>query len=389
VLDEKWAILEFIAKGGMGEVYRAHQLNLKRDVAIKVISQEWIESLDGDTEEIDNALERFLAEVQTMAQIRHANVLQIYDFGSTTIPKGGRDVTVEYIVMEYIPGKTLRHTMSEEGFDSDEDAIKHWISNYFFPVLDGVQALHKLGIIHRDLKPDNVLLDGEIPKIADFGLARSSRMTPITRSVDVKGSPGYMSPEHFFDLRKTDQQADVYSLGKILFEAIVGKIDSNQLPFNQVNLPDPSTPFMREIDRILRAATAEEKKDRLKSVTELYFALSNAKNISVVSTPPPETVKPMAVRVQGRQSAPWLWACLLVAFVAVVSIAATNYTPATGVNHVPRGVSNSPPTSGSTVPHRGSSGLISKQRPVARPNTVAPGSNWAQDCDTEPGYRRW
>ena len=65
VLDGKWAILEFIAKGGMGEVYRAHQLNLKRDVAVKVISMEWLESLDGDLEEINNAMERFRAEVQT------------------------------------------------------------------------------------------------------------------------------------------------------------------------------------------------------------------------------------------------------------------------------------------------------------------------------------
>ncbi len=252
VLDGKWAILEFIAKGGMGEVYRAHQLNLKRDVAVKVISMEWLESLDGDLEEINNAMERFRAEVQTMAQIRHTNVLQIYDFGSATIQKGGEDVTIEYIVMEYIPGKTLRHTMSEEGFYPDEDAIKHWISGYFLPVLDGVQTLHQLGIIHRDLKPDNVLMDGEIPKIADFGLSRSSCITPITRSIDVKGSPGYMSPEHFFDLRKADQQADIYSLGKILFEAIVGTISTEKLPFSQVSLPDPTTPFMREMDRILR-----------------------------------------------------------------------------------------------------------------------------------------
>jgi serine/threonine-protein kinase len=279
--------------------------------------------------------------------------------------------------------------MSEEGFDPDEDAIKKWISRCFFPVLDGVQALHKLGIVHRDLKPDNVLLDGDIPKIADFGLARSSRMTPITRSMDVKGSPGYMSPEHFFDLKNAGQQADIFSLGKILFEAIVGRIDSKQLPFNQVSLPDPSTPFMKEIDRIIRAATAEEKKDRLKSVTELYFALSNAKTISVESTPPSGVIKPAAVRVQGKQSAPWLWAILAVALVAVVSIAATNYTPATGVNHVPGVVSNSPPTSDSTVPHRGSSGLVNRQRPFTNPNTVAPRSNWAQDCDTDPGYRRW
>jgi len=286
ILDGKWAILEFIAKGGMGEVYRAHQLNLKRDVAVKVISQEWLESLDADAEEINNAFERFIAEVQTMAQIRHANILQIYDFGSASIQKEGEEIAVEYIVMEYIPGKTLRHTMSEEGFYPDEDDTKNWISDYFMPVLDGVQAMHKLGIVHRDLKPENVLMDEDTPKIADFGLARSSRMTPITRSIDVKGSPAYMSPEHFFDFSKADQQADVYSLGKILYEAVMGKITTERLPFKQVSLPDPVTPYLRELDRIIRAATAEDKEDRLASVEQLRNDLSETLGGLNFVTPP-------------------------------------------------------------------------------------------------------
>jgi len=87
VLNDKWVIIEFVGKGAMGEVYRAHQLNLKRDVAIKVISQEMLASLEADPEEIETAIQRFRREVQAMARVRHHNVLQIFDYGSEIIHK--------------------------------------------------------------------------------------------------------------------------------------------------------------------------------------------------------------------------------------------------------------------------------------------------------------
>ena len=216
VLNEKWVIIEFIGKGAMGEVYRAHQLNLKRDVAIKVISPEMLSSFDDDPEEIKIAFQRFQREVQSMARTRHANIVQIYDYGTEAIIKEGNGFPVEYIVMEYVPGATLRHTMSEEGFFPEQDLAQNWLEKYFIPLLDGVEAIHSRDIIHRDLKPENVLMDGDIPKIADFGIARSSLMQPVTQSIEVKGTPAYMSPEHFFDFKNAAQQSDIYSLGKIL-----------------------------------------------------------------------------------------------------------------------------------------------------------------------------
>ncbi|HDM77061.1 MAG TPA: serine/threonine protein kinase, partial [Deltaproteobacteria bacterium] len=121
VLNGKWVILEFIARGGMGEVYRAHQLNLKRDVAIKIISHELLRELQDDEEEFESVLTRFRYEVRAMAQIRHPNVIQIYDYDSVTVERNDEEVVVEYIVMEYIPGRTLRSTMSEDGFYPEED----------------------------------------------------------------------------------------------------------------------------------------------------------------------------------------------------------------------------------------------------------------------------
>jgi serine/threonine-protein kinase len=104
-----------------------------------------------------------------MSQIRHPNVLQIFDYGSDSIKKDGEDSSIEYIAMEYIPGATLRFTMSEEGFHPDQEIIKDWLEEHFLPMLDGVEAMHELGMVHRDLKPENVFMDGTTPKIAEPG----------------------------------------------------------------------------------------------------------------------------------------------------------------------------------------------------------------------------
>jgi serine/threonine-protein kinase len=296
IVQDKWVILEFIDKGAFGEVYRAHQLNLQRDVAIKVVSQDWLKSTIEDDEEIDIALQRFRREVHAMARIRHSNVLQVFDNGSMEIKKNGNGYPVEFIVMEYIPGDTLRFTMSEEGFYPEQDLTKEWLENYYFPVLEGVKAIHALDIVHRDLKPENVLMDGQIPKIADFGLARSSRLKPVTQSIDVKGTAHYMSPEHFFDFRKADQRADIYSLGKILFEAIAGKIGEGTLP----------------------NATAEKKEERTDSVDNLRRALLDA--IDTIK-------KPEAIRVSEKPTSSsflhkpkWIWTGIAIAVISVATM---------------------------------------------------------------------
>jgi serine/threonine-protein kinase len=320
VLDGKWAILEFIGKGGMGEVYRAHQLNLKRDVAIKVVSQQWLQSLDGDEAEIENVLQRFRREVQAMAQIRHANILQVHDYGTAAVQKEEEEFVVEYIVMEYIPGATIRFTMSDDGFYPEEDTVKRWLLDYFLPVLDGVQAMHEGGIIHRDLKPENVLMDGETPKIADFGLARSSNVKPMTRSVDMMGSPLYMSPEHFLDFRKADQRADIYSLGKMLFEAVNGKITPETIPFKAASLATQHNPFFKQLDRIIQHATAEDKEERLGS------ALEFRNDLLAVIEPSKAIAAPDDSRFLGHFSAfgrgKWLWSGVAIATILAASILA-------------------------------------------------------------------
>jgi serine/threonine-protein kinase len=254
-----------------------------------------------------------------MSQIRHPNVLQIFDYGSDSIKKDGEDSSIEYIVMEYVPGATLRFTMSEEGFHPDQETIKDWLEEHFLPVLDGVQAMHDLGMVHRDLKPENVLIDDRTPKIADFGLARSTRMAPVTQSVDIKGTMPYMSPEHFLDFKKADQRADIYSLGKILFEAIAGKIPPETIPFKSAGLAKAETPFLQKLDRIIQEATVEEREDRIESVAELRKAILEAIDSLKNETAPDisEAPAPPLFFYQAK----WIWTGIAVALISMLAMA--------------------------------------------------------------------
>jgi serine/threonine protein kinase len=171
--------------------------------------------------------------------------------------------------------------MSKDGFYPEEDLTRDWIVSYFLPVLDGVEAMHEAQIIHRDLKPGNILIDGKVPKITDFGLARSSRWRPVTQSVDVKGTVIYMAPEQFLDLKRSDHRADIYSLGKVLFEAIAGEITRHAKPLKRASLKDPDRPFFKSLDRIIQAATAEERDERPGSVKEMQNAIQETLGTAV------------------------------------------------------------------------------------------------------------
>lgn len=316
VVNDKWVILELIGRGGMGEVYRAHQLNLNRDIAIKVISPRWLEDIADNTYEAETCIERFRREVQVMAQLRHPNVLQIFDYGSISVTKDHGTVVVQFIAMEYIPGSTLRATMPAEGFYPEEESMKEWLRTYFLPLLEGVGALHELDIVHRDLKPENVLLDRNVPKITDFGLARSCKTKPITQSFDIKGTPPYMPPEQFLDLKRTDQRTDVYSLGKILYEAVDGRMTSDTIPFKKACLKTPDTFFFQSVDAIIQKATMEERNERFPSVDALREALEELLKNERKPRLSPEILP--ARPITQRRSGPFTVMTILAAAVAIV-----------------------------------------------------------------------
>jgi serine/threonine-protein kinase len=309
-------ILSFIDKGGMGEVYRAHQSNLNRDVAIKVVSQEWLESIDEGDEDAETLVHRFRREVQAMAQIRHPNILQVFDHDAITVKGCDQDASIEYIAMEYIPGGSLGDTMSEEGFYPEEDLFKAWVKRYFIPVLSGVMGLHDNGIVHRDLKPENILMDQDTPKISDFGLARSSRLKPVTQSMVVKGSPHYMSPEHFFDFKRADQRADVYSLGKILFETVEGKIKTGTTPFKNVSLSEAESQFLKRLDRIISEATEENRSKRTDTVKDLRDQLIGLLKDEIVPQRSQTAGKRKTIRLFSNPK--WKWIGIVAATLSVL-----------------------------------------------------------------------
>jgi eukaryotic-like serine/threonine-protein kinase len=317
ILNEKWVILEFIGRGGMGEVYRAHQITLKRDVAIKVISREWLSCIAEDEQEMETAMQRFEYEVRAMAQLRHPNVLQVFDYGSDMVRLDEEDTTIHYIVMEYIPGNTLRETMSDHGFEPEEELMRMWVIRYFLPILDGVEAIHKADMVHRDLKPENFLIHGDIPKIADFGIARSCRWRAVTNSIDIKGTIMYMPPEQFMDFRRADHRADIYSLGKILYEAATGRIRSQNKRTNlkSVGLEKPETPFFQKLDNIIRMATAEEKEKRLDSIEKLRSEILHS--LSLIEGSDKSTSEAFT-RKTGFHSPAWIWTGIVIAVLSMV-----------------------------------------------------------------------
>ena len=189
----------FIAKGGMGAVYKANQRSLDRDVAIKVLPREF-----GADPEFRSSFE---TEAKAMAKLNHPNLIGVYDFGDVE--------GMPYIVMEYVDGKSLYHSAWNKQIEPLQavEIVK--------AICHGLGHAHENGIIHRDIKPANILLTPKAePKIGDFGLAQPAG---DDGSGIVMGTPGYSSPEYIHDHTSADHRADLYALGVILHELLTSQ----------------------------------------------------------------------------------------------------------------------------------------------------------------------
>jgi hypothetical protein len=203
-VPEGYELLEVIGRGGMGVVYRARQVRLNRLVALKMVSAGGNASPE--------ALLRFLAEAESIARLRHANIVQVYDRGDCD--------GLPFFSMEYFAAGSLAQRI--DGTPWPAVAAARALEQ----VARGVAEAHRLGIIHRDLKPANILLgDDGTPKVADFGLAKSLESgSDLTRTDRVLGTPSYMAPEQAEGhTRTTGRAADIYSLGAIFYELITGR----------------------------------------------------------------------------------------------------------------------------------------------------------------------
>jgi serine/threonine-protein kinase len=207
-------ILSLLGKGGMGEVYRARDLKLKREVAIKILPDEF--SLDPDR------VSRFQREAELLASLNHPNIAAIYDLAEVS--------ETRFLVLELVEGKTLAEVIASRGALPVEEAL-----NIAIQICDALETAHQKGVIHRDLKPANIKIapDGKV-KLLDFGLARIYQETPTQELSDsptllsrtgggvILGTPSYSSPEQARG-RAVDKRSDIWAFGCVLYEMLTGR----------------------------------------------------------------------------------------------------------------------------------------------------------------------
>jgi len=215
VLADRYLISKKLGEGGMGEVYLAEHVRMKRKVAVKVMRK----ALTSDAASIG----RFHREAENASQINHPNVAAVYDFGETSLD-GSDDNKIVYLAMEFVDGEPLTEVLAREG---TLDHIR--ASDIISQVAEALGAAHALGILHRDLKPDNVMIgktrsQTDLVKLLDFGIARvMGRDTQhFTSTGLVVGTPEWMSPEQIAGDQLTTR-ADIYALGLIAFRALTGQ----------------------------------------------------------------------------------------------------------------------------------------------------------------------
>jgi beta-lactam-binding protein with PASTA domain/tRNA A-37 threonylcarbamoyl transferase component Bud32 len=250
LLDGRYQVRSRIARGGMATVYLATDLRLERRVAIKVMHAH----LSDDVKFRD----RFIQEARSAARLAHPNVVNVFD--------QGQDSDMAYLVMEYLPGITLRDLLQEHNRLTTDQTL-----DILEAVLAGLSAAHKAGIVHRDLKPENVLLadDGRI-KIGDFGLARAASANTATGAA-LLGTIAYLSPE-LVTRGIADTRSDIYAVGIMTYEMLTGKQpfvgeQPMQIAYQHANdtVPAPGIENQNvplELDELVLWATAREPDER-------------------------------------------------------------------------------------------------------------------------------
>lgn len=256
VLQGRYVIEEKIGNGGMAVVYMAKDKVLNREVAVKILKDEFTT----DSEFI----KRFNDEAQSAASLTHPNIVSVYDVGTDG---------VYYIVMELVKGKTLKEIVTAEGKLSWK-----WSVNIAKQVLSALDMAHRNGIVHRDIKPHNIIITEEgIAKVTDFGIAKAITKATMTAYGSIIGSVHYFSPEHAKG-GVTDAKSDLYSLGIVMYEMVTGKVPFDadtpvSVALKQVQekpvdakILNPSIP--EGLNYIIMKAMAKSKDERYDSATE-------------------------------------------------------------------------------------------------------------------------
>jgi serine/threonine protein kinase len=285
-------IIELIGRGGMGFVFKARQLHLDREVALKLLPAKF--STD------PHFAERFTREARVLAKLNHPNIVMVHDFGFA----GG----FYYLTMEYVEGLNLRQAMRMGKF-SPAEALA------IVPkICDALQFAHEQGVLHRDIKPENLLLDvrGRV-KIADFGIAKlvgeESTSPTLTGTGASLGTPHYMAPEQFENPSQVDHRADIYSLGVVFYEMLTG-----ELPLGRFSAPSARTDLDERIDAIVLRALARERDLRQKDARELQTQVEGITNQPAREQPPGTTAPSGFAGVWARHRSKFAWSTAALVF---------------------------------------------------------------------------
>ena len=327
-LDGRYHVLDRIAAGGMGEVYRAHDAVLERPVAIKVLHR----SLAGDA----GFVERFRREARAAASLNHQNIVAVHDWGSVD--------GIYYMVMEYVAGRSVRELLNEQGVFAPAQA-----TDVLEQTLAALQHAHRQGIVHRDVKPENLMVtrDG-IVKVADFGLARALADAQITEAGTVTGTVQYLAPEQLQG-EPADPRTDLYALGIVAFELLTARLPfTGETPMaiaykhihERVARPSSFNPAVpAQLDGWVASVTEKQRELRPESAAEARRDLmaesgslplaeplaSLVPDVTVTSAPEPKApADPVAtVTIPGRTTTharPRWWKATLVLLLAVVAL---------------------------------------------------------------------
>lgn len=263
-IGKRYRIIRKIGEGGMGSVYQAVDERLTREVAIKRLN-----IIDTNPTLVDQIVARFEREAKAMAQFRHPNIVNVFDYG--------QDESGLYLVIEFMPGGTLRERMGKS-MPAKEAA------RLLLPIADALSYVHEQGMVHRDIKPANILFDAHNnPMLTDFGVVKlieQSGVTLTTAGTGV-GTPAYMAPEQMS--KDFDHRADQYALGIIFYELVTGKKPyEGNTPLQTLYmhathaLPDPRlfvTDLPQEACDLLKTALAKNRNDRFPNMANFAQAL--------------------------------------------------------------------------------------------------------------------
>ncbi len=286
VFASRYEIIEELGKGGMGRVYRVEDKKIKEEVALKLIRPEVASD--------KKTIERFSNELKMARKIAHRNVCRMYDLGEE---KG-----THYITMEYVPGEDLKSFIRRAGLLNTGKTI--FIGKQ---VCEGLAEAHRLGVVHRDLKPSNIMIDREgNARIMDFGIARSLEAKGITGAGVMIGTPEYMSPEQV-EAKETDQRADIYSLGVILYEMVTGRVPfEGDTPLSVAvkqkteNPEDPrklNSQIPQNLSRVILRCMEKDKENRYQSTGEVHSELDKIEK----GIPTTERVVPKRKPITSRE----------------------------------------------------------------------------------------